>query len=172
MRREQKNALVEELKETVENYSNFYLTDATGLDAKETAELRRKCFESEISLKVVKNTLLKLALDRAEGNYDELYNVLVNNTAVMFCNTANAPGKLIKKLNSSKDKPSLKAAYIDGSVYIGEENLEVLANLKSREELIGDVILLLQSPMKTVLGQLESGKNILAGVVKTLSERE
>jgi large subunit ribosomal protein L10 len=90
----------------------------------------------------------------------------------MFCNTANAPGKLIKKLNSSKDKPSLKAAYIDGSVYIGEENLEVLANLKSREELIGDVILLLQSPMKTVLGQLESGKNILAGVVKTLSERE
>lgn len=172
MKREEKNALIEELKQTIESYSNFYLTDTEGLNAKETSDLRRKCFDKEIQLRTVKNTLFKIALERAEGNYEELYEVLKENTSIMFCNVANVPGKLLKSVKSPKDRPALKAAYIDGSIYVGANQLDALANLKSKEELIGDVIFILQSPMKTVLGQLNSGKNILGGVVKTLSERE
>ncbi len=172
MKSEQKRTLVEELKDIIESYNNFYLTDMSGLNAKETSDIRRKCFESEIKLKVVKNTLFKLALEKAEGDYKELYDALVQNTSVMFSNTANAPGKLIKKFKSSNDNPRLKAAIIDGSVYVGENYLETLASLKSKEELVGDIILALQSPMNKVMSQLNSGKNVLGGVIKTLSERE
>ncbi len=172
MKREEKNALIEELKQTIESYSNFYLTNIEGLNAQETSDLRRKCFEKEVELKLVKNTLFKLALEKAEGNFEELYEVLKQNTSVMFCNVSNVPGKLIKGFKNPKEKPELKAAYIDGSVYIGANQLDTLASLKSREELIGDIIGILQSPLKTVIGQLNSGKNILGGVVKTLSERE
>ncbi len=172
MKGEEKNILIEELKEIVESYPNFYLTNMSGLDAQETSELRRKCFENNIKLKLVKNTLFKLALEKAEGNYEELYDVLKENTSIMFCNIANSPGKIIKNFKSSNDSPSLKAAFIDGSVFVGKDHLETLASLKSKEELLGDVILLLQSPIKTILGQLESSKNTVAGLVKTLSERE
>lgn len=172
MKRERKSALVEELKETVERYTNFYLTNMEGLNAQETSDLRRECFQKGIELKYVKNTLFKIALEQADGNFEDIYDALKENTSIMFCNTANVPGKVIKNFKSSNDKPELKAAFIDGSVYMGPEHLEALANLKSKEELVGDIILLLQSPMKTVIGQLNSGKNTLAGVVKTLSERE
>lgn len=172
MKSEQKRALVDELKDIIESYNNFYLTDMSGLNAKETSDIRRKCFKSEIKLKVVKNTLFKIALDKAEGDFKELYDALVQNTSVMFSNNANAPGKLIKSFKSANDNPKLKAAFIDGSVYVGENHLETLASLKTKEELIGDIILALQSPMSKVLSQLNSGKNILGGVVKTLSERE
>lgn len=172
MKRDDKHALIENLKTTVSEYSHFYLADISGLDAQQTYELRKKCFEKDIELIVVKNTFFKRALEASEGDYSELYNVLKQNTSVLFCNVANVPGKLIKELNKKSDKPLFKAAYAEESVYVGEHLLDELASLKSKDELIGDLIALLQSPMKTVLGQLESGKNTLAGVVKTLSERE
>lgn len=172
MKREYKSTLIDELKKTVESYTNFYLTDMSGLNAQETSDLRRECFKKGIELKYAKNTLLKIAFEQSDGNYEELYDALKENTSIMFCETANMPGKVIKKFKSSNDKPSLKAAYIDGSVYFGSDQLDKLASLKSKEELIGDVIHMLQSPIQTVIGQLESGKNTLSGVVKTLSERE
>ncbi len=172
MKSEQKRAKVDELKDIIESYNNFYLTDMSGLNSKETSDIRRKCFQGEIKLKVVKNTLFKLALEKAEGDYKEMYEALAQNTSVMFSNSANAPGKLIKKFKSSNGNPKLKAAFIDGAVFMGEYHLETLASLKTKEELVGDIILALQSPMNKLLSQLNSGKNILGGVVKTLSERE
>ena len=172
MKREDKNALIENLKSAVEQYNHFYIADISGLNAKQTYLLRKKCFEKDIELIVVKNTFFRKALERIGNGYEELYPVLVENSAVMFCNTANVPAKLIKELNQKSDKPLFKGAYAEESIYVGQSNLEALASLKSKEELIGDVILLLQSPMKTVLGQLESGKKLLGGLVKTLSERE
>jgi len=172
MKREDKNALIESLIETVGEYGHFYLTDIAGLSAQKTHELRKKCFEKGIKLVVVKNTFFREALERSEGNYTELYDVLKENTSVMFCNVANVPGKLIKEINKKSDKPLFKAAFVEESVFVGGQMLDACANLKSKEELIGDVIMILQSPMKTVLGQLQSGKNLLGGLVKTLSERE
>jgi len=172
MKREEKNALVESLKTTIEKYNHFYLADISGLNAQETYELRKKCFEKGIELVVVKNTFFKKALEKTGNNYDEIYGALKENTSVMFCDVANVPGKLIKELNKKSEKPVFKAAYAEESIYVGKDLLDSLASLKSKEELIGDVILLLQSPIKTVLGQLESSKNKLAGLVKTLSERE
>ncbi|HOE39336.1 MAG TPA: 50S ribosomal protein L10 [Bacteroidales bacterium] len=172
MKREDKNALIESLKETINEYNHFYLTDISGLNAVETFELRKKCFEKGIELIVVKNTFFKQALERSGRDFQELYGVLKENTTVMFTNVANVPGKLIQELNKKSDKPLFKGAYAEESFYIGADQLSALASLKSKEELIGDIILLLQSPIKTVLGQLESGKNLLGGLVKTLSERE
>lgn len=172
MKREDKNALIESLQSTIEEYSHFYLADISGLDAQKTYELRKKCFEKDIELIVVKNTFFRKALERTGRNYEELFDVLTQNTSVMFCNVANLPGKLIKEINRKSEKPLFKGAYAEDSIYVGADQLEALATLKSKEELIGDVIMLLQSPMKTVLGQLESGKHLLGGLVKTLSERE
>lgn len=172
MKREDKNALIESLKATIEEYNHFYLTDASGLNAQQTYELRKKCFEKGIELVVVKNTYFRKALERTGRDYSGLYSALKENTAVMFCNVANVPGKLIKEINKKSEKPKFKAAYAEESIFVGENLLDSLASLKSKEELIGDIVLLLQSPMKTVLGQLQSGKNLLGGIVKTLSERE
>ncbi|MDR2836193.1 MAG: 50S ribosomal protein L10 [Bacteroidales bacterium] len=172
MKKEDKNILINSLKSTIEKYNHFCLADISGLDAQKTYELRKKCFEKDIELVVVKNTYFKKALELANGDYEGLYDSLVNNTSVMFCNTANVPGKLIKELNIKSEKPLFKAAYAEQCIYVGQNQLEALATLKSKEELIGDIILLLQSPMKTVVGQLQSGKNKLTGIVKTLSERE
>jgi len=172
MKREDKNALIESLKDTINEYNHFYLTDISGLNAVETFELRKKCFEKGIELIVVKNTFFKQALERSGRDFQELYGVLKENTTLMFTNVANVPGKLIQELNKKSDKPLFKGAYAEESFYIGADQLSALASLKSKEELIGDIILLLQSPIKTVLGQLESGKNLLGGLVKTLSERE
>jgi large subunit ribosomal protein L10 len=172
MKREDKNALIENLKATINEYSHFYLTDISGLDAAQTYELRKKCFEKDIELIVVKNTFFKQALERSGRDFQELFSVLKENTTVMFTNVANVPGKLIQELNKKNDKPLFKGAYAEESFYIGADQLNALASLKSKDELIGDIILLLQSPIKTVLGQLESGKNLLGGLVKTLSERE
>lgn len=172
MKKEDKNTLINSLKTTIESYSHFYLADISGLNAQQTYELRKKCFEKDIELVVVKNTFFKKALEQTNGNYSELYGSLKENTSVMFCNVANVPGKLIKELNKKNDKPLFKAAYAEESVYVGAAQLENLASLKSKEELVGDIILLLQSPIKTVVGQLQSGKNKLAGIVKTLSQKE
>jgi len=171
MKREEKDIIVNNLVDQLKGSPHFYLTDASELNAEATSLLRRKCFASEIKMVVVKNTLLKRALEQTEYKVEELYDVLKGSTAIMFTNTGNGPAKLIKEFRKKFEKPLIKAAYVEESVYIGDDQLDTLANIKSKEELIGDLIALLQSPITTVMSQLQSGGNILSGVVKTLSEK-
>lgn len=171
MKKEDKNRIIDDLIQKIVEYRHFYITDIGSLNAEDTSVLRRKCFEKNIELMVVKNTLFEKALERSEGSYDELYPALKENTAVMFCATPNVPAKLIKEFRKKKDKPVFKAAFVEESVYFGEPQLETLFNLKSRDELIGDIILLLQSPMLNVLGALNSGSSTLTGVLKTLESK-
>ncbi len=170
MRREDKDIIIENLRQEISDAKHFYLADISGLNAEETSNLRKKCFEKEIKLLVVKNTLLRKALEKFDGDYDQLYDVLKNSTSVMFCETGNVPAKLIKEFRKEHEKPLLKAAFVEESIYVGEDQLEVLSSLKSKEELLGDVLSLLQSPMKNVVSALSSGGNNLAGALKTLSE--
>jgi len=172
MKREDKALVIKEISEKLKQYPHFYLADIAGLDAEMTSALRRQCFKSGVELKVVKNTLLKKAFDASELDFSEFESVLVGNTAVMFTEIANAPAKLIKDFRKTMEKPVLKAAYAEESVYIGDENLDTLTTIKSREELIGDIVLLLQSPAKTVISALQSGANTITGVLKTLEEKE
>jgi len=171
MKREEKDIIVNNLVDQLKGSPHFYLTDASELNAEATSLLRRKCFASEIKMVVVKNTLLKRALEQTEYKVEELYDVLKGSTAIMFTNTGNGPAKVIKEFRKKFEKPLIKAAYVEESVYIGDDQLDTLANIKSKEELIGDLIALLQSPITTVMSQLQSGGNILSGVVKTLSEK-
>jgi large subunit ribosomal protein L10 len=173
MKREEKNAIIDQLVEEIQAYKHFYITDIGGLNAADTSLLRRKCFDKQVKLKVVKNTLLKKALERIDAEaYQPLYAVLKDSTSLMLSTTGNAPAKLIKEFRSKdKTKPILKAAYVEESIYIGDNQLDLLVSLKSKDELLGDVIGLLQSPAKNVLSALLSGKNTLGGIVKTLSER-
>lgn len=173
MTREEKSRAIAELTETLNEHEIVYLADISELNALSTTNLRRQCFKQGIALKVVKNTLLEKALEKVEGkNYGDLPSVLKGNTSLMTAEVASAPAKLIKEFRKKSDKPILKAAYIQESVYVGDENVELLAALKSKDELIAEVIAILQSPPKTVISQLQSGKDLLAGVVKTLGERE
>jgi large subunit ribosomal protein L10 len=172
MKKEDKDKIIDSLVEKINNNKNFYLADTSELNATDTSALRRKCFEKQIKLEVVKNSLLKKALERVGGNFDELYGTLNYSTSIMFSETGNAPAKLIKEFRKSKPKPVLKAAYVEEAVYIGDNQLDALVNIKSRLELIGDIIGLLQSPSKNVISALQSGSGKLAGIVKTLSERE
>ena len=171
MKREEKDIIVNNLVDQLKESPHFYLTDASELNAEATSLLRRKCFESNIKMVVVKNTLLKRALEQTESEVDELYDVLKGSTAIMFTETGNAPARMIKEFRKKFDKPIIKAAFVEESIYIGDDQLDNLVNVKSKEELLGDLIGLLQSPIKTVISQLQSGGNILAGVVKTLSEK-
>ncbi|HOP04883.1 MAG TPA: 50S ribosomal protein L10 [Tenuifilaceae bacterium] len=173
MRREEKNAVIDRLAEQINEYPHFYLADTSELNAADTSNLRRKCFEKEIKLVVVKNTLLKKALEKCEkADFSPIFESLKGSTSVMFTETGNVPAKLIKDFRKTSEKPVLKAAFVEESFYIGDNQLEALVRLKSKNELIADVIALLQSPAQTVLSQLQSGRNTIAGVVKTLSERE
>jgi large subunit ribosomal protein L10 len=172
MKKEDKNKIIEELATEIKGYNHFYLTDISDLNAEKTSKLRRACFDKKVKLIVAKNTLLKLALEKAGKDSSLFTDVLAGATSIMLSNTGNVPGKLIKEFRRTQDKPLLKAAFVEESLYIGDKELDCLAGLKSREELIGDIILLLQSPMKTVISSLQSGGNILSGVVKTLSEKE
>ncbi len=172
MTREEKNQVIEELAEKLRDNTVIYLADVSGLNAETTSKLRRLCFNRNITMRVVKNKLLMKAIQRIEDkNFGEMPSVLVGNTSVLISEVANAPAKLIKEFRKKSEKPVLKAAYIEEAVYIGDEMLDSLASLKSKEELIGDIILLLQSPAKTVISQLQSGGDKLAGIVKTLSEK-
>jgi large subunit ribosomal protein L10 len=171
MTREEKNQAIEVLTEKVNNANVFYLADIAGLDAESSSKLRRSCFTNNIQIEVVKNTVLRKALERAEGDYDELYDTLKGNTSVIFAEAGNAPAKLIKDFRKNSEKPVLKGAFIDQAIYIGDQNLDLLVALKSKEELIGDLIALLQSPAKNVVSALQSSGGKLAGIVKTLSER-
>lgn len=172
MTKEEKTKIIEDLTLELSNTPHFYLADTSGLNAEKTQELRRMCFKNNIRLLVVKNTLLSKAIDKSGKNAGELKSVLNEPTSIMFTEVGNAPAKLIKEFRGNNERPILKGAYVEESVYIGNDSLESLVNLKSRDELIGDIIMLLQSPMNTVLSQLNSGKHILAGIAKTLSEKE
>ena len=170
MKKEVKDTVIAQLGEKLKEYPHFYLVDVTGLNAEATSALRRKCFKSEIKMVVVKNKLLRKALDAAEVDYEPLYESLKGNTAVMFTQTANTPAKLLKEYK--KDGiPALKAAYAEESVFVGADKLDELAALKSKNELIADVVALLQSPAKNVVSALQSGANTIHGVLKTLGER-
>ncbi|MDG4951404.1 50S ribosomal protein L10 [Weeksellaceae bacterium KMM 9724] len=172
MNRAEKAQMIEDLQEVLNNTDTVYLTDIAGLDATETTNLRKACFKSDVQLRVVKNTLLKKAMERVEGKeYDEMFDSLKGNTALMIADKANAPAKVIENFRKKSQKPILKAAWIDTAVYVGDERLSELAALKSKEELVGDIIGLLQSPIKTVVSQLQTGGQTIAGLVKTLSER-
>lgn len=171
MKREDKNKIIDNLTDTLNSTKHFYIADLSGLNADDTNMLRRKCFEKNIRLIVVKNTLLKRAMDKCTRNYDDLYGILKNSTSLMLTDTGNIPAKLIKDFRKTHDRPVLKAAFVEEALYIGDEQLDFLASLKSKEELVADIILLLQSPVKNVLSALQSGPNKLAGIIKTLSEK-
>ena len=172
MKSSDKKVIIDNLQEQIDSYNHFYLTDISGLNAENTSNLRRLCFNQDVKLVVVKNTLLRKALEGSNKNVEEIYDALKGNTSVMFTENANVPAKLIKDFSKKHKKPVLKAAYVQESVYIGADQLEALIAVKSKNELIADVVALLQSPMKTVLGQLQSGGNIIHGVLKTLGEKE
>ncbi len=172
MKQEQKAQIIEEIAQDLANYSHVYVTDISGFTVSTVNQLRRLCFKRDVKLKVVKNTLLKRAMDQSEADYSELYPVLNGATSIMLCNTGNVPARLIKEFRAKNEKPIIKAAFIEETAYIGDDQLEALCNIKSREELIGDIITLLQSPAKNVVSALQSGGGKLAGIVKTLSERQ
>ena len=168
MKKEVKDTIV--LGEKLKEYSHFYLVDVTGLNAGATSKLRRECFKNEIKMVVVKNTLLHKALEASDVDYEPLYGCLKGSTAVLFCNTANVPAKMLK--NYTKEGiPALKAAYAEECMYVGADKLEELAALKSKNELIAEVVSLLQSPAKNVVSALQSGAHTIHGVLKTLGER-
>lgn len=171
MKKEDKGIIIEKIKEVVSQYPHFYLAETSGMNAQQVSDLRRACFKADIKMLVVKNKLMVKALDQLDVDYSQLYGSLKENTAVLFTNVGNAPAKLIKTFNDKKMKPVLKAAYVEESFYIGEDQLETLANIKSKNELIADVIALLQSPAKNVVSALQSGGNTIHGVLKTLAER-
>jgi len=171
MTKEQKNREIDELTSLLESTNTLYVADIAGLNAQDTSNLRRLCHQREVALSVVKNSLLRKAMERSEKNFDELYEVLKGNTSIMIAEAGNAPAKLIKEFRKKSTKPLLKGAYIEESIYIGDNQLESLVSIKSKEELIGDVIALLQSPAKNVISALQSGGQTIAGLVKTLEER-
>ena len=171
MKRSEKHEIISSLTEQINSSAHFYLTDIESLNAARTSDLRRLCDKQKVELVVVKNTLLRLALEASNKDAKELYDVLNGNTSVMFCENANIPAKLIKDFKKKNKKPILKGAYVQESVYIGEDQLDVLLTIKSKNELLGEVIGLLQSPMKNVIGALQSGGTTIHGILKTLSEK-
>jgi len=172
MKKEVKDTIIVDLGEKLKEYPHFYLVDVTGMNAEATSSLRRKCFKQEIKMVVVKNKLLHKALEAADIDYSELYGTLKGNTAVLFTNTANVPAKLLKDKEIAKaGVPSLKAAYAEEGFYVGADKLDELASIKSKNEVIADIVALLQSPAKNVVSALQSGANTIHGVLKTLGER-
>ena len=172
MRREEKEVIIDNLAQRLDETKHFYLTDISSLDAEQTSKLRRKCFEKDISLLVVKNTLLRQAMEKSEGDFNDLYDVLKDSTSIMFSETGNTPAKLIKELRKTMEKPLLKAAFVEESIYIGDDQLEVLSNIKSKDELLGDLLMLLQSPATNLVSAIASSSSKMAGALLTLSEKE
>ncbi len=172
MTREEKSIVIEDLTARLTDNSIIYLADISGLDAGSTTNLRRACFKANVQLAVVKNTLLAKAMESSNKNFGELSSVLKGNTSIMFSETGNAPAKVIKDFRKKSEKPLLKGAFVEEAVYVGDDYLDALVNIKSKEEVIGDIIGLLQSPAKNVISALKSGGGKLAGILKTLSEKE
>ena len=172
MNRDEKNRIIDNLTDSISQAKHFYLADISNLNAETTSKLRRACFEKKIKLVVVKNTLLQKALEKFEGKFEGLYGSLSDSTSIMFTEKNNIPAKLIKEFRKTSPKPVLKAAFVEESIYIGDDQLDALTGIKSKEELIGDLMLLLQSPARNVLSALQSGGSKLAGIIKTLSDKE
>jgi large subunit ribosomal protein L10 len=172
MTREEKSKVIENLTAQLSENPIIYLADISTLNANSTSNLRRACFKAGVKLEVVKNTLLAKAMESSDKDFGDLSQTLVGNTSIMFSETGNAPAKVIKEFRKKSDRPLLKGAYIEESVYVGDDQLDNLVNIKSKEELLGEIIGLLQSPAKNVISALKSGGNTIAGIVKTLSERE
>ena len=171
MNKEEKVQAVEELKGQLADYKSIYLTDIAGLNAVQTSKLRRECFNSNVKLSVVKNTFLERAMSESDSDFGELKDLLKGNTTIMLSSIGNSPAKVIKKFRKDGDKPILKGAFVDEAIYIGDEHIEALFNLKSKEEVIGEIISLLQSPAKNVISALKSSPAKIAGIVKTLSDK-
>ena len=173
MKKEDKGKIISQIADTIKAYNSFYLVETAGLDAEKTSELRRACYNADIKLVVVKNTLLHKALETLEGDYSELYGVLKESTSLMCTNVGNAPAKLLKDFVKKGDTlPLLKGAYVEETVYVGADQLDTLASIKSKNELIADVVALLQSPAKNVVSALQSGAGKLHGILETLSKKE
>ncbi|MAO07816.1 MAG: 50S ribosomal protein L10 [Alteromonas sp.] len=172
MTREEKSLVIEQLTAQLADNANIYLADISGLDAASTSNLRRACFKAGVKLNVVKNTLLAKAMESSEKDFGELADILKGNTSLMVSETGNAPAKVIKEFRKKSEKPILKGAFIEEAIYVGDNQLDALVDIKSKEELVGDIIGLLQSPAKNVVSALKSSGGKLAGIVKTLSERE
>ena len=172
MTREEKLNVIEDLTAQLAENSTIYLADISGLDATTTSNLRRACFKANVKLSVVKNTLLAKAMEASEKDFGELPEVLKGNTSLMFAEAGNGPAKLIKNFRRKSDKPLLKGAFVEEAVFVGDDKLDTLVSIKSKEEMIGEIIGLLQSPAKNVISGLKSGGGKLAGILKTLSERE
>jgi large subunit ribosomal protein L10 len=172
MRREEKEVIIDNLAQRLDETKHFYLTDISSLNAEQTSNLRRKCFERDISLLVVKNTLLRQAMEKSEGDFNDLYDILKDSTSIMFSETGNTPAKLIKEFRKTMEKPLLKAAFVEESIYIGDDQLEALSKIKSKDELLGDLLMLLQSPATNLVSALASSSNKMAGALLTLSEKE
>jgi len=171
MTKEEKIDLVAALTEQIKENGNFYVTDTSNLSVAKVNDIRRKCFEAEITMQVTKNSLIKKAMEAIGADYSSMEGALKGSSSLLFSKSGSAPAKLIKQLRKKGDKPVLKAAYIDSAIFVGDNQLDTLVNLKSKEQLVGEIIGLLQSPAKNVISALQSGGNILAGVVKTLQER-
>ncbi|MBI1316772.1 50S ribosomal protein L10 [bacterium] len=171
MTKEEKNQMIEELSELLKVSTTVYVADISGLNAETTHALRKLCSNRKVQLSVVKNTLLRKAMERSERNFDELFPVLKGNTSILISDTGNVPAKLIKEFRKRSDKPVLKGAWIEEAVFLGDNQLESLSNLKSKNELVGEIIALLQSPAKNVVSALKSSGGTLAGLLKTLEER-
>ena len=171
MTREDKSQVIQDLTARLADTSIIYLADISALDAVTTSNLRRACFKANVELAVVKNTLLSKAMEASDKDFGDLQNVLKGNTSMMIAEVANAPAKVIKEFRKKSDKPLLKGAFVEESVYVGDDQLDALVNIKSKEELIGDIISLLQSPAKNVVSALQSGGNKLSGILKTLADK-
>jgi len=171
MKRSVKLEVIEQLTNEINSYSHFYIADISGLNAEVTSNLRRLCNKREVKLVVVKNKLFRKALENSTKETSELYDVLKDSTSVLFSNIGNVPAKLIKEFSKKNKKPVFKAAFVEECTYIGENQLDVLIDIKSKEELIGGIISMLQSPIKNVVSALQSGGQILSGVLKTLEQR-
>ena len=171
MTREEKSNMIESIKSNLDSNSTVYLADCSGLDADSTSKLRRACFKSNIKLSVVKNTLLFRAMEEVDKDFGELKSLLKGNTTLMLSDIGNAPAKVIKNFRKKSEKPILKGAFVEESIYLGDDLLETLVNIKSKEELLGEIISLLQSPTKNLISALRSSGSKISGVLKTLSKK-
>ena len=171
MNREEKSQIIEDLTAQLADNANIYVADLTGLNAEETSSLRRACFKANVSLAVIKNTLLTKAMEASDKDFGDLPSVLKGNSSLMFSETGNGPAKVIKAFRKKSKMPLLKGAYVEESVFIGDDQLDALVDIKSKEELIGEIVGLLQSPAKNVISALKSSGGTIAGILKTLSEK-
>lgn len=172
MTREEKSQVIQDLTGKLTENPVIYLADISGLNASDTSNLRRACFKANVKLAVVKNTLLAKAMESSDKDFGELPEVLKGNTSLMTSETGNAPAKVIKAFRKGSDRPILKGAFVEESVYVGDDQLDGLVNIKSKEELIGEIVGLLQSPAKNVISALQSGGGKIHGILQTLSEKE